>query len=352
MRSSLFESLLASGLAGIEDLVAEERAESLHLEFKTIASTNGLTREDRKMIAKAVCGFSNAEGGLLLLGIETTKADGLDVASRLRPVNGVSRFQNQVRSALPEMLSPQHSAIRVETIGDDRDVGFLLIDVPASNNRPHMSLSEQRYFRRGSDGTRVLIHGEVRDLMFVEREGSQEIKCSLRSGVSQGDTKFQLWLRLDICNVGRIPIIAPYIRTNANLGIPESLQPRTVRDHNEGVFGIYTTRDVVLHVGQAMTLGETPTGLDFTRTGQSNLTSAIASIKKGGIDHAFSMVPWGQMAHGSQNIPPPQETPIYIVGTSGGMNAPANGFELRVGKHELLGLFEQHKGLRTPSELS
>lgn len=52
--------------------------------------------------------------------------------------------------------------------------------MPRSDNRPHMSVTERRYFRRGSDGTRVLDHGEIRELMFANREARLEINLRLR----------------------------------------------------------------------------------------------------------------------------------------------------------------------------
>src|SRR5215213_4198844 len=46
---------------------------------------------------------------------------------------------------------------------------------PTLRSSPHMAISEQRYFRRGSQGTAVMLHGEVRDLMMAPREGALEL---------------------------------------------------------------------------------------------------------------------------------------------------------------------------------
>jgi predicted HTH transcriptional regulator len=202
--TSLVNLILNLGESALDYFVIEGREETLHLEFKTLSSNNGLNRDDRKMIAKAICGFCNAEGGLLIVGVETKRVDGIDIATKLRPVRELSRLQNLIKAAVPEMLSPQHNGITVESVAcaATPDQGYVLVSVPHSDNRPHMSLSEQRYFRRGSDGTRVLEHGEVRELMFAGREGALAIRCGILPGPSMADLRFDLKLAL-ILHTGR-----------------------------------------------------------------------------------------------------------------------------------------------------
>jgi hypothetical protein len=132
--------------------------------------------------------------------------------------------------------------------------------VPRSDNRPHMSVTERRYFRRGSDGTRVLDHGEIRELMFANREARLEI--NLRLGVSTGDLRFQLNLVLRLRNAGRVPAAAPFLRVKeigwklgAGLGDIVSL-----RTGAERTVGFYASRDVLLHMEDEIGLAEFETG--------------------------------------------------------------------------------------------
>ena|ERR1700730_12089111 len=145
--------------ARLDAFIELQQEETLHLEFKTLASDSTLTRDDRKLIAKAICGLSNAEGGQLVIGIETKKIDGVDVAFRKKPLAGIGRLKRLVSSIMPEVLSPQNRGITVNTVIDDArgDLGSLLIDVPSSQDRPHMSVPERRYFRRGSCVTSIAI---------------------------------------------------------------------------------------------------------------------------------------------------------------------------------------------------
>ena len=82
MTIALVADILARGELAIDEIIRDRREESLHLEFKTLSGSNGLNRDDRKMIAKAPSGFCNAEGGVLIVGVETAKVDGIDVASK------------------------------------------------------------------------------------------------------------------------------------------------------------------------------------------------------------------------------------------------------------------------------
>jgi hypothetical protein len=115
-RQFLAAGIAQNGESAIDDMIAERREESLHLEFKTLSSDANLTRDDRKMLAKAICGFANAEGGLLIVGVETKKSDGVDVAFAKRSIADLNRFRRLIEAALPEMLSPQHTAIKLLTV--------------------------------------------------------------------------------------------------------------------------------------------------------------------------------------------------------------------------------------------
>jgi hypothetical protein len=338
LRQALAKEIVANGEAAISDMIAEGREESLHLEFKTLASDAALTRDDRKMLAKAICGFANAEGGILVIGVETKKHDGVDVAVARRPIGDLKRFRRLIEAALPEMISPQHVAVRLLPVPSaDGDAGFLAIDVPPSDNRPHMSVAEKRYFRRGSDGTRALDHGEIRELMLATREGALEIECNVRTGPSSGDLRYWLTLGLLLRNVGRVPVRAPYVRIpNGGWNMPSNSAGLSQRVSAEGNVGIYATRHVIVHLDDEVGLAERQTGLDFRLSGQSDLKLAVRSIVNNSQWDSFRMLPFTEM--------PPQafkanDRPIAVAGFYGAENAPVKPFSFDIGKQKLLAMF-------------
>jgi Putative DNA-binding domain len=371
MISEIADDILTRGEAAIDQMIVENREEALHLEFKTLASNNGLNRDDRKVIAKAISGFCNAEGGLLIIGIETKRVDGIDIAAKMRPVNEPGRLQNLIRAALPEMLSPQHNSISVESVvcSGNPDQGYILVVVPTSDNRPHMNLLEQRYFRRGSDGTRVLVHQEVRELMLATREGVLEIKCGIRSGVSTGDLKFELnlvlviqkWLRLnpqdsaislDQAVLGSATGGRPKKGENPNIirvsshgtsAVGDNLQTFMTRKSGKR-HGIYGPRDVVVHIEDELGIAETSTGLDFRGTAQTTIKQAVQLVRTEGLQGGFRMLPFNQMQEpfGHRQL---IDSPIVVSGSYGAENSPIQKFRFEIGKFELLDIFCENLSL-------
>jgi predicted HTH transcriptional regulator len=103
---SRIDHIRSLGCGYFEQIIADREEETLHLEFKTLAQDGGrLTRDDRKTIAEAVAGLANAEGGILVIGVETKRLEGADVAIGKRPVRHLQRTTNLIRAQIPEMFS-------------------------------------------------------------------------------------------------------------------------------------------------------------------------------------------------------------------------------------------------------
>jgi hypothetical protein len=117
---TLFDQIGRRGLAVLQELRDNREEETLHLEFKTLAdhSSGTLTKDDRRVLAKAICGLANAEGGTLLIGVSSRNVDGIDIAHELEPIAHVGRVRNRLVSALSEFLSPQHMGISEMVILD------------------------------------------------------------------------------------------------------------------------------------------------------------------------------------------------------------------------------------------
>jgi hypothetical protein len=308
---SFLDDFRLRGGDAIVDLPNERREETLHLEFKTLSdqSSGLLSKDDRRMLAKAICGFSNSDGGILLIGIKTARVDGLDAAVELKPVHQLGTIRNRIASALPEMLSPQHTGIVIYSIPqtDDPSSGFIAIHIPRSDLRPHMSIVHHQYFRRGSDGTRVLDHLEVRDLMMAQQQGAVGLKHFFRSNMSSGDLKFDVDLVLLLENKGRVPVRAPFLRSSSREVIAEepNMLGRPVlfsaRFNSSGGVGLYSSADTILHVGDEIPIGKIRTGIDFRVLKETDITRAIERIRSTKDQDLFYIRQW-QASLGSTNF--------------------------------------------------
>jgi hypothetical protein len=83
--ADLFAMLTAKGEAAIDELIVSRKAEELFLDFKR-SGDNGagvrLHESDSKNFSKAISGFGNSEGGVVVWGVDCFSGkDGSDVAS-------------------------------------------------------------------------------------------------------------------------------------------------------------------------------------------------------------------------------------------------------------------------------
>ena len=295
---SLLERLTAAGEAAVETLCAEATEEALHLEFKTLSDHSGarLTKDDRRLIARALCGLSNAEGGTLILGITTEKRDNVDVAKERKPFENCKSLRNRIVAALPDLLSPQHTKIQVEpVVRADGASGYVVIDVPPSDLRPHMSIPEHRYFRRGSDGTRVMENGEVRDLILAPKAGQMGLELKPVPGMAIGGSKFQVVLECRLVNTGKVPIAAPYLQcSDPNLGLIQGAATSFIipRSGTKGR-GLYTARDILLHVDDTLTIGGIQVGLYVRKVGSAGASEAVSrAINFHQYENVVAFHPW------------------------------------------------------------
>jgi hypothetical protein len=86
----IFEKIKDQGEAAIDEFILVRQSEELYLDFKRSAD-NGrgprvLHENDRNNLAKAVSGFGNSEGGVIVWGVDTSvDGDSADVAKAKDP---------------------------------------------------------------------------------------------------------------------------------------------------------------------------------------------------------------------------------------------------------------------------
>jgi hypothetical protein len=116
-----------------EMLVDEQVAEFDQLEFKR--EMYAATEDARCELAKDVCDFANATGGVLICGIAEFKG----TASKLMPFEVSDSDVRHVNSVVAQRVAPM-PAVDVFTVADT-GTGYLVISVPASPWAPHISAS-------------------------------------------------------------------------------------------------------------------------------------------------------------------------------------------------------------------
>lgn len=153
----LFTRLKDAGLTEIDGLIADRQSEELFLDFKQSADKGEGSRlhdDDRKNLGKALSGFGNSEGGIIIWGVDCRpNATVGDVAARKVPIENPRRFKSWLEGAVSGCTVPPHPMVQHHAIESDSGRGFVVSYIAKSALAPHQCLkpSLQYYIRAGSD---------------------------------------------------------------------------------------------------------------------------------------------------------------------------------------------------------
>lgn len=152
----IFERLKSEGEDALDRFLATFQVEHLFLDFKRATGdgdSGNLEQRDRNNLAKAISGFSNSEGGVIVWGIACHRnLSGADVAQAKHPIKDIKRFQSWIEDATSRCTIPPNTGVQTAAIepikaGD----GFLATYIPKSETTPHRDIhNDQYYIRAGS----------------------------------------------------------------------------------------------------------------------------------------------------------------------------------------------------------
>ncbi len=154
----LFEAIQAGGEDAIDRFILSRQHEELFLDFKR-GNGDGTTlhADDRKGLARAISGFGNSEGGVIVWGVDCHsggETDPADVARAKRPLPDVARFVSWIEGAVSGCTLPPHSGVRTVPLErPGQQSGFAVTLIPASPRAPHQVVGGDRahfYIRAGS----------------------------------------------------------------------------------------------------------------------------------------------------------------------------------------------------------
>ena len=174
-----FDELTAPGNAAerwarIEKLKADAEEESLWLDFKEVAPGAVPANEAfiREKLARALSGFANTEGGVLLYGVRTKGAakGSPDRAQEIVEIDNVGAFRAGLEKLASVLVDPVVGNVVVEEIVNAMtpSCGVVAVFVPASNGGPHRVVragtdANDRYYMRTTTEFVVLPHTLLAD---------------------------------------------------------------------------------------------------------------------------------------------------------------------------------------------
>jgi hypothetical protein len=159
----LFERLSVEGEAGIYTLIREQVSEELYLDYKRSANDgrgSSLHNNDRSNLGKAISGFANSEGGVIVWGVDCKSLrDKGDVPSAPRPISEPDRFKSWLEQATSGLTVPPHSGVAHRSIPSTiANEGFVLSFVPGGLHAPYQTTEALRYFMRAGSSFAPVPH--------------------------------------------------------------------------------------------------------------------------------------------------------------------------------------------------
>ena len=204
-------------LSKIQSYVANGQEENLHLDFK-LSPNSELDRDGRRTFAKALSGYSNSDGGVIVWGVDARpNADGIDCATNLVPINNLTRFMSSLTQFTPEVVNPLVDGVTHKRIDDEQgqDSGYAATLIPASDSGPHMAKATlDRYFKRSGSSFRKMEHFDLEDMFGRRKKPSLGLRCRIQyeALISKGTHKVhRSRIILSLENSGRAIAKFPFI---------------------------------------------------------------------------------------------------------------------------------------------
>lgn len=196
----------------LEEFITTAQEENLHLDFKIVNRPDFTHGDDKKNFAKALSGFANSSGGLVIWGINARKnSQGIDCATEIREIVPVQLFLTRLNEFTGMSVSPIVEGVRHKMIPTSREGGVVVTFIPESDTGPHMAnLGEDRYYKRSGDSFYRMEHFDLED-MFGRRKRP---KLTLIPTI-KGRGRHALVI-LSISNNGRATAKAPYLAFDVN----------------------------------------------------------------------------------------------------------------------------------------
>jgi hypothetical protein len=206
-KMNLLETFTSLNLADLQEYVDTQQDENLFLDFKRVNRPDLTNSDDKKNLAKALSGFSNSSGGLIIWGVDARKnAQGIDCAWEMKPIQMVKRFLSRLNELTGLAVSPIVDGVQHRIIETDKDDGFVVTYIPESDSGPHMAkMGDDRYYKRSGDSFYRLEHFDLEDMFGRRPRPILDLNTRITG------TGLNSKIIIGIKNIGRGSAKAPYI---------------------------------------------------------------------------------------------------------------------------------------------
>lgn len=224
----IFERLKQQGEAAIDEFILTRQAEELYLDFKRSADDGRgprvLHETDRNNLARAISGFGNSEGGVIVWGIDASPdEDYADVARAKKPIENIARFRSWLEGTVSGRTVAPHPGVQNHAIEIGNGKGFVATLIPKSEVAPHQCIFDYRYYMRAGSSFLPVPHAVLAG-MFGRRPQPTiyQTFLSAPARVTQlpdGVEQVEVNLGFQIYNKG--PVLARDLYSDVRLILPK-----------------------------------------------------------------------------------------------------------------------------------
>jgi Putative DNA-binding domain len=154
----LFLRMKHGGAEEVTRMIADQVVEELFLDYKragTVAPFRKLDDSDKKNLAKAIAGFANSEGGVIVWGVDCRQNPPHgDVPTGPVPIDNPTAFKSLLEGAITGATLPAHPGVENVAVNiSGQTDGFVITHIPVGLNVPYRTLGDKQeyYIRAGSN---------------------------------------------------------------------------------------------------------------------------------------------------------------------------------------------------------
>jgi hypothetical protein len=122
-------------------------------------------RSAGESIAKAACGFTNATGGVIVIGmIAKAGSNGIDVVQEESPIDDAEAVRSKIEDIISKLVEPGIEGIQSKSVRFPKSKsGFVVVLTPESDGSPHRSTIHKDFFVRVGPNTIPMAYFQIAD---------------------------------------------------------------------------------------------------------------------------------------------------------------------------------------------
>lgn len=216
--NDLFSRILAGKATALDDLIADREPESLFLDFKR-SLNNGADRQlaadDNKNLSKAISGFANSSGGLIIWGVDCRRdpATGNEVANK-HPLTDAAGFNTKLQGAISRATIPPLPGVQVASFEEpgSSPAGYVAVLIPRSHIGPIRSIVTNHYHLRAGSDFSIVPHDILAGMFGQAPQPTIDLNVvSYPARVGSRSGHFTMAFGLVAVNFGAVLAERPYL---------------------------------------------------------------------------------------------------------------------------------------------